>query len=131
MIPMGAWFVLIAILAFYAFMAIPYAIMEYRERPFLNLQTKGYTPQSKLAAWMEENIPEGLAVLSLPEPMRRRLRTSNMAENLNRQVRRRTRVAGLFPNESSLLRLVSAVLSEISEEWETGKIYLNTEGMPA
>ena len=87
--------------------------------------------QSKLAAWMEENIPEGLAVLALPEPMRRRLRTSNMAENLNRQVRRRTRVAGLFPNEASLLRLVSAVLSEISEEWETGKIYLNTEGMPA
>ena len=54
-----------------------------------------------------------------------------MAENLNRQIRRRTRVAGLFPNESSMLRLVSAVLSEISEECETGKIYLSTEGMPA
>ena len=87
--------------------------------------------QSKLAAWMEDNIPDGLAVFSLPEPMRRRLRTSNMAENLNRQVRRRTRVAGLFPNEASLLRLVSAVLSEISEEWETGTIYLSMEGMPA
>jgi len=87
--------------------------------------------QSKLAAWMEDNIPEGLAVFGLPEPMRRRLRTSNITENLNRQVRRRTRVAGLFPNEASLLRLVSAVLSEIGEEWETGKIYLNTEGMPA
>jgi putative transposase len=87
--------------------------------------------QSKLAAWMGENISEGLAVFRLPEPMRRRLRTSNMAENLNRQIRRRTRVAGLFPNEASLLRLVSAVLSEISDEWETGKIYLSTEGMPA
>jgi len=87
--------------------------------------------QSKLAAWMEENIPEGFAVFRLPEPMRRRLRTSNMAENLNRQVRRRTRVAGLFPNEASLLRLVSAVLSEIGEEWETGKIYLSMEGMSA
>jgi transposase-like protein len=87
--------------------------------------------QSKLAAWMEENIPEGLAVFRLPEPMRRRLRTGNMAENLNRQIRRRTRVAGLFPGEDSLLRLVSAVLSETSEEWETGKIYLSTEGMPA
>ncbi len=53
-----------------------------------------------------------------------------MAENLNRQVRRRTRAAGLFPNEASLLRLVSAVLSETSEEWETGKIYLSMEGMP-
>ena len=49
----------------------------------------------------------------------------------NRQVRRRTRIAGLFPKEDSLLRLVSAILSEISEEWETGKIYLSTEGMPA
>ena len=87
--------------------------------------------QPKLAAWMEDNIPEGFAVFSLPEPMRRRLRTSNMAENLNRQARRRTRVAGLFPNEASLLRLVSAVLSEISEEWETGTIYLSMEGMPA
>lgn len=87
--------------------------------------------QSKLAAWMEGNLPEGFAVFRLPEPMRRRLRTSNMAENLNRQIRRRTRVAGLFPNEPSLLRLVSAILSEISEEWETGKIYLSTEGMPA
>jgi len=44
---------------------------------------------------------------------------------------RRTRVAGLFPGEASLLRMVSAVLSETSEEWETGKIYLSTEGMPA
>jgi len=86
--------------------------------------------QPRLAAWMEDNIPEGFAVFSLPEPMRRRLRTSNMAENLNRQVRRRTRAAGLFPNEASLLRLVSAVLSETSEEWETGKIYLSMEGMP-
>ncbi len=72
--------------------------------------------QSKLAAWMEENIPEGLDVLTLPAPMRRRLRTSNMAENITRQIRHRTRVAGLFPSESSLLRLVSAVLSESSEE---------------
>ena len=87
--------------------------------------------RSELAAWMEANIPEGLAVLALPEPMLRRLRTGNMAENLNRQIRRRTCVAGLFPGEASLLRLVSAVLSEISEEWETGKIYLSTEGMSA
>jgi len=101
-------------------------------RRLLDAAVENYSKtQSKLAAWMEENIPEGLAVFRLPEPMRRRLRTSNMAENLNRQVRRRTRVAGLFPNEPSLLRLVSAILSEIGEEWETGKIYLSTEGMPA
>lgn len=85
--------------------------------------------QSKLAAWMESNIPEGLAVFALPEAMRKRLRTSNMAENLNLQIKRRTRVAGLFPNEGSLLRLASAICMEISEEWESGKIYLDVKGM--
>ncbi|MFN9821260.1 MAG: transposase, partial [Akkermansiaceae bacterium] len=48
----------------------------------------------------------------------------NMCENLNRQIKRRTRVAGLFPNEKSVLRLVTAILMETSEEWETGKAYL-------
>jgi len=86
--------------------------------------------QAKLAAWMEDNLPDGFAVFALPEPLRRRLRTSNMAEMLNRQIRRRTRVVGLFPNEDSLLRLVSAILMEISEDWETDKIYLNMEALP-
>ena len=58
------------------------------------------------------------------EAQRRRLRTSNMCENLNRQIKRRTRVAGLFPNEKSVLRLVTAILMETSEEWEIGKSYL-------
>jgi putative transposase len=104
--------------------------LEEAERLLAAAVEKYAGTQPRLAAWMEDNIPEGFAVFRLPEPMRRRLRTSNMAENLNRQVRRRTRAAGLFPNEASLLRLVSAVLSEISEEWETGKIYLSMEGMP-
>jgi putative transposase len=83
----------------------------------------------KLAAWMEENLPEGFAVFDFPEPVRRRLRTSNACENLNRQLRRRTAVAGLFPNEASLLRLVTALLMEISEDWETSRAYL-TPGKP-
>jgi putative transposase len=58
-----------------------------------------------------------------------RLRTTNMAENLNRQIRRRTRTASLFPNVDSLLRLVTAVVSEISDEWEAGDVYLNVKGM--
>lgn len=78
----------------------------------------------KLAEWMEENLPDGFSVYDLPEPLRRRLRTSNSAENLNKQIKRRVRVASLFPNEKSLLRLVSAILMEISEEWETGRAYL-------
>jgi transposase-like protein len=83
----------------------------------------------RLASWAEENVPDGFTVfdLGLAEAQRKRLRTSNGIENLNQQIKRRTRVARLFPNESSLLRLVSAVLMEISEEWETGRRYLPKE----
>ncbi len=80
----------------------------------------------QLAAWAEANLPEGFTVFSLPEAARKRLRTSNTCETLNSPIKRRTRVVGLFPCESSLLRLVTAVLIEISEEWETGKVCLQT-----
>ncbi len=91
----------------------------------LNLTVEKYAKtQSNLSAWMEDNLPEGFTVFMLPPEARKRLRTSNAAENLHRQIRRRTKVAGLFPNENSLLRPVSAILSEISDEWETGKVYL-------
>jgi len=81
----------------------------------------------KLAAWMEENLPQGFAAFAFPREHQRRLRTSNPLERVNKELKRRTRVAGLFPNEASLLRLVSAILAETSDEWETGKIYLNME----
>jgi transposase-like protein len=81
----------------------------------------------KLSAWLVANVPDGLTVFALPPSHRRRLRTSNLIERLNKEVKRRTRVAALFPNEAALLRLVSAVLMEISEEWETEKIYLRME----
>jgi transposase-like protein len=79
----------------------------------------------KLALWMENNIPEGLTVFSLPPSHHRRMRTSNAIERVNQELKRRTRVASLFPNEAALLRLVSALLCEINDEWQTGKIYLN------
>ena len=60
----------------------------------------------------------------MPPSHRRRLRTTNMLERLNREIKRRTRVATLFPNEASLLRLVTAIVIEISEDWETGKRYV-------
>jgi transposase-like protein len=80
---------------------------------------------SALADWMEVAIPEGLTVFDFPEPHRRRIRTSNMLERVSQEIKRRTRVVRIFPNQSSCLRLVSAVLMEISEDWETGKIYLS------
>ena len=79
----------------------------------------------RLTAWAEQNIQEGLTILQFPEEHRRRIRTSNVLERVNKEILRRTRVATLFPNEGSCLRLVSAVLMEISEEWETGRTYLS------
>lgn len=79
----------------------------------------------ELAAWLEANVPESLTVLALPPEHRPRLRTSNAAERLNQEIKRRTRVARVFPNPAALLRLVSAVLNEISDDWESAKTYLN------
>jgi transposase-like protein len=78
-----------------------------------------------LSTWLETNVPESLTVLALPEAQRKKLRTTNSLERLNKEIKRRTRVATLFPNEKSLERLVTALLSEVSDEWESGKIYLN------
>jgi putative transposase len=78
----------------------------------------------KLAAWLESSVLEGLTVLDFPLEHRRRLRTNNLVERLNREIKRRTRVATLFPNEASLLRLATAVLMETDEEWQSDKRYL-------
>jgi len=94
----------------------------------LDLAVKKYrTTAPRLAEWMEANVPEGLTAFALPSSHRRRLRTTNMLERINREIKRRTRVATLFPNEASALRLVSAVLMEISEEWETNRKYVTME----
>ncbi|MCB0026615.1 MAG: IS256 family transposase [Anaerolineales bacterium] len=80
-----------------------------------------------LVDWAEQNLAEGLTVFAFPEAHRRRLRTTNMVERLHKEVKRRTNVATLFPNEASCLRLVSSVLMETSQEWVTGKVYLRLQ----
>jgi transposase-like protein len=82
----------------------------------------------RLSHWMEHNVPEGLTVFSFPARHQRRIRTTNMLERLNREIKRRTRVVTIFPNESSCLRLISAFLMEKSEKWQTGRKYLVFEG---
>jgi putative transposase len=88
------------------------------------------TTAPRLSAWMETNLPQGFAVFALPLAQQLRLRTSNALERVNQELKRRTRVAGLFPNEASLLRLITALLNEISDEWQTAKIYLNMDNHP-
>jgi putative transposase len=83
---------------------------------------------SHLAEWMAANISEGLTVFAFPAAFRKLLRTTNGVERLHREVRRRARVVSIFPNSASCLRLVSAVLAEMSEEWLTGRTYMIFEG---
>ena len=77
----------------------------------------------RLSAWLEDNLSEGFSVFDFPLDHRRTIRTTNSLERINKEIRRRTRVVGVFPNEASCLRLVSAILMEISEEWQIGKRY--------
>jgi putative transposase len=83
---------------------------------------------SRLAEWIAENLPEGFTVFSFPSGFQRLLRTTNGLERLHREVRRRARVVSIFPNPASSLRLISAILAEISEEWLTGRTYISFEG---
>jgi transposase-like protein len=83
------------------------------------------TTAPKLSAWIEANVPDGLTVFRYPEAHRRKLRTNNGIERaVNQEIVRRTRVVRVFPNEASCLRFVTALVMEISEEWETGRAYL-------
>ena len=78
----------------------------------------------KVADHLEEHVEECLSCLTFPESHRRRIRTTNGLERLNQEIKRRTRVVRIFPNRASCLRLVTALAIEQSEEWITGRRYL-------
>ncbi len=79
----------------------------------------------RVAEHLEEHIEECLTCLAFPESHRRRIRTTNGLERLNQEIRRRTRVVRIFPNREACLRLVAALAAEQSEEWVTGRRYLD------
>ncbi len=81
----------------------------------------------RFVEWLEQNVEEGFTVYQFPRPHRRRLRTTNGLERVSQEIKRRTRVATLFPNEASCLRLVTAILCELHEEWITERRYLNMD----
>lgn len=76
--------------------------------------------------WLELNVEESLAVYSLPPSFRVRLRTVNSLENLNREIRRRTQIASIFPNQQSCERLVGAILMEVHDDWIAEKSFYLT-----
>lgn len=84
---------------------------------------QGRFPQ--LAAWLEETIEPALTVFALPEEHRKKLRTTNGLERFEQELKRRSRVVRIFPNRASCLRLMSALAMEQTEEWLTGRRYLD------
>ena len=76
--------------------------------------------------WLEDTIEETLTVLDLPIEHRRKMKSTNMLERLNQELKRRSRVVRIFPNDASCLRLLGSLCQEISESWSTRK-YLDME----
>jgi putative transposase len=85
------------------------------------------TKHSKLCQWVEENIEETFTFYRLPREHHKHLKSTNMLERLNEEIKRRTRVARIFPNEAACLRLVRALTQEIHEDWIEDNRYLNMD----
>ena len=81
----------------------------------------------KLCEWVEENIGETLTFYRLPVQHHKHLKSTNMLERLNEEIKRRTRVVRIFPNEASCLRLIRALAVETHEGWLEASRYLNMD----
>jgi len=84
----------------------------------------------RAASWLDTHGEEILAVHQLPESHRKRMRLTNMLERVNQEIKRRTRVIRIFPNEQACVRLVSALMMELNQEWME-RVYLNMEEQSA
>ena len=89
-----------------------------------DLNARGYR---KAANTIERFLPGLISYTAFPKRHWKRIRTTNMVERVNRELKRRTKVVGVFPNEESLLLLVGSILMDINEEWVTGRRYLTLE----
>lgn len=79
----------------------------------------------KLCSWVEENIEQTLSYLALPRTHHKHLKSTNMLERLNQELKRRTHIVRIFPDEASCLRLSRAVAAEIHDEWIEQHRYLD------
>ncbi len=80
-----------------------------------------------MCAWVEANIEEAWTISRLPRMHHKHLKSTNLLERFNQELKRRTRVVRIFPDEASCLRLVRAVAAEAHEEWMEGSRYLNMD----
>lgn len=90
-------------------------------------QLRGKCP--KLGSFIDGSETDVLAHLDFPSQHRTRIHSTNSLERLNKEVKRRADVVGIFPNEGSIIRLIGAVLLEANDEWQTQNRYMQTEPM--
>ena len=84
---------------------------------------------SKLVVFMDDSEHDVLAYMGFPEQHRAKLHSTNRLERINKEVKRRADVVGIFPSEQSILRLIGAVLVEQNDEWQLQQRYMQVEGM--
>jgi len=82
-----------------------------------------------VAEWIDETIEETLSIYAFPASHRKRLKSTNMIERVNQELKRRTLVVRIFPNVRACLRMCGTLCMEYSEEWLTGKRYLTMENL--
>ena len=93
-------------------------VMEILEEVLFFLEER---KKSSLIQWLEENIEDTLVVLSLPYEHRKQMKSTNMIERVNQEIKRRTKPIRIFPNDDSCLRMVATLCQEISEGWGSRK----------
>ena len=98
--------------------------------PSLAAWLKKWSPRyEKLTSWVEENIEETLTYYRLPRQHHKHMKSTNMLERLNEEIKRRTDVVRIFPNTASCLRLVRALAVETHENWLEANRYLNMDDL--
>jgi putative transposase len=103
--------------------------LEWAQGAVASVVSKWGKTHPTLSMWLEETLEQCLAFFAFPEGHRRRLRTTNVLERFNEELKRRTRVVRIFPNPEACLRLVSALCLERSEEWVAGRVYLDVRDL--
>jgi len=99
--------------------------LENAHQRLKNVANRYQDKAPEFVEWLEENAPEAFTYFTFQKTHWRRIRTNNAIERINREIRRRTKVVAIFPNQKACLRLVTAVLQEINDDWATERNYLN------
>lgn len=83
----------------------------------------------KLVEWLDENLNQAMTFFQFQRQLWKKIRSTNIIERFNREIRKKTRLVSIFPGEKSVFRLVGSLLIEIHEEWIAGPRYLNYESI--